>query len=143
MDTLTNEQRSQTMRCVKSEDTSPEKRVRSFLFKRGFRFRLHVKSLPGKPDIVLPKYKTIVDIRGCFWHQHLSPTCPRNKTPATHKQYWSEKFQKNVARDAQNERAWTELGWRVLVLWECETQQESDLVEKCAPLLALRKNSSN
>ena len=138
MDTLSQQQRSKTMRAVKSEDTTPEKTIRSFLFKRGFRFRLHVKSLPGKPDIVLPKFKTIIDVRGCFWHQHQSPTCTRNKTPGDHKQYWSEKFRKNVERDAKREQEWRALGWTVIVVWECEAALESVLKNKLAPLLERR-----
>lgn len=127
MDSLTQSQRSATMRSVKSENTIPEMRVRSFLHKNGFRYTLHVKSLPGKPDIVLPKYKTVIDVRGCFWHQHDSPQCTRNKSPQDHKSYWTEKFRKNIERDEKNGRLLQNLGWKVLVIWECEVQSTEKL----------------
>ena len=127
MDSLSPQQRHFAMQQVKSEDTTPEKVVRSYLHKQGFRYRLHVKSLPGKPDIVLPKYRTIIDVRGCFWHQHVSPTCTRNKSPKAHSGYWSEKFRKNVERDKQHERDWRALGWKVIVVWECEASSEATL----------------
>ena len=113
------------MRSVHSEDTTPEKIVRSFLQRHGFRFRLHVKNLPGHPDIVLPKYKTIVEVRGCFWHRHLG--CKNASTPSSNIDYWNKKFQQNVNRDQKNVAMLEKLGWRVIVIWECEIKQSEKL----------------
>ncbi len=118
MDVFTRQQRSEIMRRVKSRDTRPEKKVRSLLHSLGFRFRLHRKDLPGHPDIVLPKHSAAIFVHGCFWHRH--PGCPRATTPGTRKDYWSSKFQRNIARDARNQDDLRSIGWRVLVVWECE-----------------------
>ena len=106
------------MAQVKGRDTNPEKAVRSLLHRMGYRFRLQKKDLPGKPDIVLPKYHTAVFVHGCFWHRHSG--CKRASRPATNIAYWDQKFARNVTRDAQNEVALENLGWHVLVVWECE-----------------------
>lgn len=106
------------MRRVRSKDTTPEKKVRSLLHGIGFRFRLHRKDLPGKPDIVLPKHRTVIFIHGCFWHRH--PGCPRASTPATKQDYWLPKFRRTVKRDKKNQAELLRLGWRVIVVWECE-----------------------
>ena len=118
MDTFSRRERSFIMRCVHANDTTPEKKVRSFLHRRGLRFRLHVKNLPGRPDIVLPKYKTIVEVRGCFWHRH--PGCKMATTPLSNTAYWDAKFKRNVERDRRNELMLSELGWRVIIVWECQ-----------------------
>jgi DNA mismatch endonuclease (patch repair protein) len=111
-------QRSWNMSRVRSRDTGPEKCVRSWLWKQGFRFRKNVRQLPGCPDIVLPKYKTVIDVRGCFWHRH--PNCPVATMPKSNSAFWWKKFNRNVNRDVETERALTALGWRVIVVWECE-----------------------
>ncbi len=95
--------------------------VRSFLHRFGFRYRLYVKSLPGKPDIVLPKYKTIIEVRGYFWHRH--PGCKEATTPLTNIDFWRDKFDRNVARDLKTEAELTSLGWRYLVVWQCEVEK--------------------
>lgn len=118
MDSLTKEKRSWNMSRIRSNDTIPELVVRSFLFRHGFRFRLHVKNLPGHPDIVLPKYRTVVEVRGCFWHRH--PGCRQATTPSTNVEFWREKFKRNVDRDHKNEAELTQLGWNIIILWECE-----------------------
>lgn len=118
MDHLTPEHRSWNMSRIKSKDTTPERIVRSFLHRNGFRFRLHVKDLPGKPDIVLPKYKTAIEVRGCYWHRHEG--CKDATTPSTNIEFWQKKFAENVARDQRTEYALKELGWNVIVVWECE-----------------------
>ena len=122
MDCFSHDQRSRIMSCVHSRDTTPEMVVRSFLHRHGLRFRLHAKNLPGHPDIVLPKYKTIVEVRGCFWHRH--PGCKLTTTPATHTKFWKTKFERNVERDRNNILALQELGWQVIVVWECETRKK-------------------
>ena len=118
MDRITHEQRSHLMSQVRGKDTKPELVVRSFLHRNGFRFRLHVKSLPGTPDIVLPKYKTVIDVRGCYWHRHKG--CKKTTTPSTNTDFWQKKFAENIVRDQRTEAELRRLGWRVIVIWDCE-----------------------
>lgn len=127
MDHLSPQKRSWNMSRIKSKNTKPEVIVRSLLHKMGYRFRLHRNDLPGKPDIVLPKYKTVIDIRGCFWHRHQG--CPKATTPKTNSEYWNKKFQKNVERDRINEEKLSKLGWKIIVIWECE-MNDSCLIAK-------------
>lgn len=122
MDSLTKEHRSWNMSRIRSTNTKPEMLVRSFLHRNGFRFRLHVKELPGHPDIVLPKYKTVVEIRGCFWHRHKG--CKKATMPSTNADFWGKKFQCNIERDHKNELEMHHLGWHVIVVWECETAKD-------------------
>ena len=121
MDIYTTKQRSWNMSRIRSKDTVPELAVRSFLFKNGFRFRLHDCKLPGHPDIVLPKYKTVIEIRGCFWHRH--PGCPQATMPSTNSNFWQEKFNKNIERDRKTEKQLKELGWNLIVIWECDLKK--------------------
>lgn len=118
MDILTREKRSWNMGRIRSRDTSPEKSVRSILHKNGFRFRLHINKLPGKPDIVLAKYQTVIDVRGCFWHRHKG--CKFAYDPKSRVDFWQNKFTENVARDRKNEEELKKLGWKVIIVWECE-----------------------
>lgn len=115
-------QRSWNMSRVRSKDTGVEKRVRSWLWREGFRFRKHVKQLPGCPDIVLAKYKAVIDVRGCFWHRH--PNCPIATMPKSNSAFWWKKFNRNVNRDLETEKALAALGWRVIVVWECELEND-------------------
>ena len=117
--TLTPEQRSRLMSRVKGKDTKPEKVVRSALHSLGYRFRLYRKNLPGSPDIVLPKYRTAIFVHGCFWHRH--PGCPKATTPKSNLEYWHRKFAENVERDRRKERELARLGWRVMIIWQCES----------------------
>lgn len=138
MDTLSPEHRSWVMAQIHSKDTKPELVVRSWLHRRGYRFRLHVKTLPGHPDIVLPRYRALVEVRGCFWHRH--PGCKTATTPSSHKRFWKDKFRRNVARDRLHEDEWRELGWHVFVIWECELaprRREATLLALDAALAAL------
>lgn len=105
------------MSRIKSKDTTPERIVRSFLHRNGFRFRLHVKDLPGKPDIVLPKYKTVIEVRGCFWHQHQG--CKEGKIPENRYEWWKAKLNTNIERDQKNIQALATMGWKVLIIWQC------------------------
>lgn len=123
MDIVSKEKRHQIMSAVKNKNTKPELAVRSFLHRSGFRFRLHRGDLPGCPDIVLPKYRTVVFVHGCFWHRH--PGCSRTTLPKTNTQFWERKFAENVDRDMVNREALSELGWKVIVIWECEVKDES------------------
>ena len=121
MDKITPERRSWNMSRIKSKDTAPEKRVRSALHRAGFRFRLHVKDLPGKPDIVLPKYKTVIFVHGCFWHQHKG--CSNATIPSTNQAFWQEKFKRNVERDKREQAELKKLGWKVIIIWECKVDK--------------------
>lgn len=125
VDTVSERQRSWNMSRIHSKDTKPEMIVRSFLHKNGFRFRLHVKNLPGHPDIVLPKYRSVVEVRGCFWHQH--PGCHRASTPSSNVEYWKVKLKRNVDRDRDTEKRLNELGWNLIVVWECELKSDEFL----------------
>lgn len=118
MDIFSQEKRSQVMSHVRNRDTRPEKIIRSILHKSGFRFRIQRKDLPGKPDIVLPKYKTIIFVHGCFWHQH--EWCKKALPPKSNVSFWLEKFRKNKERDRKVIRTLQESGWKVIVVWQCE-----------------------
>lgn len=120
-DRFTPEKRSEIMRQVKSTDTSPELSVRKLLHSLGFRFRLHRKDLPGKPDIVLPRYHAVIFVNGCFWHQH--PRCKRAAVPVANHDWWSRKLTRNAQRDLANILELRKLGWFVLTVWECEISE--------------------
>ena len=120
MDVLTVEQRHKNMSHIRSTNTKPEAKVRKYLFARGFRYRKNVKALPGCPDIVLPKYKTVIFVNGCFWHKH---DCPRFVMPSSNQDYWIPKINANKERDERNQRLLRELGWNVIVVWECELKE--------------------
>lgn len=123
MDIKSKKARSFNMSRIKSKDTTPEKKVRSFLHMNGFRFRLHVKDLPGKPDIVLPKYKTVIEVRGCYWHRH---DCKKGQSfPASNIEFWQKKFSENVNRDNHVEHELIKLGWKVIIIWECELKDKT------------------
>lgn len=116
-DNLTPTQRSQCMSRIKGKDTKPEKLVRNYLFSKGFRFRKNDKRYPGKPDIILPKYNTSIFVHGCFWHGH---HCKAGKLPETRKGFWKNKINATKARDKSNQEALRSMGWKVIVIWECE-----------------------
>jgi DNA mismatch endonuclease (patch repair protein) len=137
VDVLTKEKRSWNMGQVRDKNTKPELIVRSLLHRHGFRFRLHKKKLPGKPDIVLFKYRTIVFVHGCFWHRH--ENCSDATVPKTRTEFWTQKFSENVKRDTENHAALRKLGWNVLIVWECETANQDKLIDR----LKCEINSSN
>lgn len=118
VDFLSPLERSERMSRIRSSNTSPELAIRRALHALGFRFRLHRKDLPGKPDIVLPRHKTVIFVHGCFWHRHVG--CKVASTPKTNTGFWEEKFQRNTARDERNAALLQALGWKVLVVWECD-----------------------
>jgi len=128
MDTVSKEKRSEIMSKIRGKNTKPEKIVRSLLHSMGYRFRLHRKGLPGKPDIVLPKYKTVIFVHGCYWHRH--PGCRKAVFPKTNTQFWENKFCTNVRRDRQISDALSLLGWKVLVVWECESKDVEELKKR-------------
>jgi DNA mismatch endonuclease (patch repair protein) len=122
------------MRAIKSANTKPEILVRKALHAAGFRFRLHSKNLPGKPDIVLPKYRTVIFVHGCFWHGH---DCEYFKVPKTRTEFWLNKITENKRRDKINADKLIELGWRVLVVWECDTRGNGDGLDDLIKCLEL------
>lgn len=121
MDCLTPEQRRRNMSAIKGRDTKPEILLRKLLHSLGYRFRIQRKDLPGRPDIVLPRYKAAIFVNGCFWHRHAG--CKLASTPSTNSEFWQKKFAANVERDARNYAALKELGWNVLIIWECEVKE--------------------
>ena len=121
IDHLNPSKRSWNMSRIGSKNTNPEKVVRALLHSQGYRFRLHRKDLPGKPDIVLKKYNTVILVNGCFWHQHKS--CKRANIPKSNKEYWIPKIERNKKRDKRNIKEIKNLGWRVMVVWECEVKK--------------------
>ena len=122
------EQRSKNMSAIKSKNTKPEIKVRKILHSMGYRFRLHSKDLPGSPDIVLPKYKTVIFVHGCFWHRH--ENCKYASTPKTRKEFWNKKFIANIKRDSEIQEKIKILDWRSIVIWECETKNIENLRDK-------------
>lgn len=119
---------------IRSKDTSPEKAVRSILHKNGFRFCLYRKNLPGKPDIVLTKYKTVIEVRGCFWHRHKN--CKYAYNPKSRIDFWQKKFSQNIDRDNKNEKELKNLGWRIIIVWECELSNLEKVERKVLKLLS-------
>ena len=117
-DKFSTERRSSIMSKISGKDTKPEILVRKYLFSKGFRFRKNVKDLPGKPDIVLPKYKTIIFVNGCFWHGH--ENCKKAILPATNTKFWREKISGNIIRDKENIQKLREMGYKVITVWQCE-----------------------
>ncbi|HIW00280.1 MAG TPA: DNA mismatch endonuclease Vsr [Candidatus Desulfovibrio intestinipullorum] len=122
-DIVCREVRSRMMAGIHSKDTQPELIVRKWLHAHGYRFRLHKKELPGKPDIVLPRYHSVIFVHGCFWHRH--EHCRYATTPGTNSEWWMKKFQKNVERDKKVMKELEEMGYHILVIWECEIKDKS------------------
>lgn len=132
MDIYSKGQRSIIMSRISGKETKLEILVRKHLFSNGFRYRKNVKELPGKPDIVLPKYKTIIFIHGCFWHGH---TCKAGKLPETNYKFWNKKINSNIIRDRKNILMLEEKGWKVIVIWQCELKNKNLEAEKLASLI--------
>ena len=142
MDHLTKEERSRNMAKIKSSNTKPELIVRSLLHRMGFRFRLNRMDLPGKPDLVLPKYKVALFVHGCFWHCH--DNCKKAHLPASNIEYWTAKLTRNKERDAKNQVLLEALGWKVIIIWECETRKKNTLQEILElRILSIRTNNAN
>ena len=121
-DVHTPEQRSRNMSAIRSKNTKPEEIVRKYLFSQGFRYRKNDKRLPGSPDIVLPKYRTVVFVNGCFWHKH--DGCKYFVWPKNNAAFWKTKIESNVSRDRQKESQLIALGWNVIIIWECQLKKE-------------------
>ena len=133
MDVLTPEQRHRNMSRIRSTNTKPEKRIRSLLHRLGYRFRLHSRNLPGTPDIILPKYRTVILVHGCFWHRH--DGCKEASIPKTNTEQWAKKFNANVKRDRQAILDLEALGWSVIVIWGCELKKMDELTVRILSLL--------
>jgi DNA mismatch endonuclease (patch repair protein) len=131
--TPADEARSAQMRLIKSKDTNPELKVRRALFALGYRYRLHVKSLPGKPDLAFLGRKKAIFIHGCFWHRHVG--CKQSRTPKSRLDYWLPKFTANIQRDKKNLEQLTAAGWEVLVIWECELKKINSLLKRTVSFL--------
>lgn len=121
------------MSCIRDKDTEPEKRVRSLLHGMGYRFRLHCKDLPSRPDIVLTKFKSVILVHGCFWHHHRG--CKYAYKPKSRVEFWEVKFRKNVERDRRMTKELKKLGWHVIVVWECELEDQESLAKRLQDLL--------
>lgn len=136
-DVFSKAERSRIMGRISGKNTKPEKIIRSYLHKKGYRFRLHCPDLPGKPDICLPKYKTVIFINGCYWHRH--PDCARGRSmPGSNIDFWQQKFSETVDRDERKQRELSLLGWNIITIWECEIKKTDELGKKI--ILALEKN---
>jgi DNA mismatch endonuclease (patch repair protein) len=125
-DRISRERRSWNMSRIRGRDTSPEKRLRSLLHFSGYRFRLHDPKLPGRPDIVLPKYHAVVFVHGCYWHRHSA--CPKATTPKSRTQFWMSKFHATVERDKRKSAELAGIGWRVITVWECDLERDPSAV---------------
>ncbi len=125
--------RSEIMSRIRGRDTKPEMVIRRIAHGLGFRFRLHRRDLPGSPDLVFPRHRAVIMVHGCFWHRH--PGCKYASSPKTRARFWEDKFEGNVVRDRRNEEALGELGWRVMVIWECETRDREAVAERIVEFL--------
>jgi len=133
VDGITPEKRSWNMSRIRGVDTKPELLVRSLLHRMGYRFRLHRRDLPGRPDIVLPKYRAVVFVHGCFWHRHRG--CRYAYVPKSRKDFWKRKFARNVERDREVRHLLRKAGWKILVVWECETVDADGLASRLSSAL--------
>lgn len=132
VDDRSSEARSRAMSAVRNKDTVPEVTVRRLLHRMGYRFRLHAQNLPGKPDIVLPKYKLCIFVHGCFWHRHIG--CNRATVPSSNTEFWQLKFEKNINRDEYVRAELERLGWKVCIIWTCYVKDKAkltNLLQRC------------
>ncbi len=137
-DTVSSKRRSEIMSNIKSKGMMPEMMVRRLVHSMGYRYRLHRMDLPGKPDLVFPRLQKVIFVHGCFWHQHPSTTCKNSRTPRSNLNYWATKLKSNVTRDAEQVAKLYELGWKVMILWECEVKTGTDVGERIREFLECR-----
>jgi DNA mismatch endonuclease (patch repair protein) len=135
-DKISPQRRSENMRRIRSSNMEPERAVRSIIHHLGYRFRLHAKDLPGRPDVVRRKQKQAIFVHGCFWHQHKLRSCLDGRVPKSNTGYWLPKLARNVKRDKSSASALRRLGWKVLTIWECETKSPDKLSQKLQKFLA-------
>jgi len=132
-DRFDQKKRSEIMSRIRGKDTKPEKLVRSLLHRMGYRFRLHVDSLPGKPDIVLPRHKKVIFVNGCFWHGHKN--CKRASRPQSNAEFWAQKIESSISRDRKNRKKLQLRGWDVLIIWQCQTKDLTVLKNRLAEFM--------
>lgn len=132
--------RSLNMAAIRGRDTSPELAVRKILHRLGYRFRLHRSDLPGSPDIVLPRYRTVIFVHGCFWHRH--PGCRFTTNPKTRREFWEDKFRRNVERDSRQQAELSEINWLSIIVWECELREPEVLAKRVEALLRVKAQHS-
>ena len=130
MDNLSPEDRAYCMSRIRSRDMKPEMMVRSMVHRLGYRFRLHLRDLPGNPDLVLARHRAVIFVHGCFWHWHPDPACPIAGLPASNLDYWEPKFTRTRLRDRDNAARLQEEGWRVLIIWECELKDPDRVIDR-------------
>ena len=135
MDKISKESRSENMRRIRSKDTKPEMEVRRLVHGLGYRYRLHKKDLPGKPDLVFRSKRKVIFVHGCFWHQHPAPACVDSRLPKSRRDYWVPKLKRNKQRDTENRAALRKMGWRYLVVWECHVKDKAKLTKKVSSFL--------
>jgi DNA mismatch endonuclease (patch repair protein) len=128
---------------IKSKNTKPELVIRKLLFSKGFRYRLHGRDLPGSPDIILPKYKTVVFVNGCFWHGHECKTGSGSRKPKSNELYWKSKLEKNIERDKITHKKLASMGWNIITIWECEIKQQDVIIDKLTSLLTFKNDISD
>ena len=126
IDTVSKERRSEIMSRIRSKGMKPEMIVRRMTHAMGYRYRLHYKTLPGTPDLVFPGRRKAIFVHGCFWHQHSDPACKKARVPESNRDFWVAKFERNMVRDAESQSSLVEMGWDVLVIWECEIEREGE-----------------
>jgi DNA mismatch endonuclease (patch repair protein) len=136
-DVLSPAERSALMSRIRGKDTTPERAVRSMVHGLGYRFRLHGRDLPGRPDLVLPRLRTVIFVHGCFWHRHAR--CRYATTPATRRAFWLEKFERNVERDRRTAKALRRLGWSVITVWECQLRRPEKVRARLERMLEQRE----
>lgn len=136
IDVFSKKRRSEIMASIRDKGTKPEMVVRRLIYSMGYRYHLHRKDLPGKPDLVFAGRKKVIFVHGCFWHQHDDPKCKIRRIPKSNKDYWIPKLERNVKRDAENIKALSEMGWDILVIWECEISDLERLSNKIRDFLS-------
>ena len=134
-DTVASQRRSEIMSHIRAKGMKPEMRVRRLAHSMGYRYRLHRKDLPGKPDLVFPGRRKAIFVHGCFWHQHADPACKITRIPKSNRDYWLPKLERNAARDVEHVAKLNKLGWEVLILWECEVEEYIGLRERIRKFL--------
>ena len=137
-DTVTPKRRSEIMSNIRAKGMKPEMAVRRITHAMGYRYRLHRKDLPGKPDLVFPGRRKVIFVHGCFWHQHADLACKISRRPRSNQDYWLPKLERNVKRDAEHQARLTELGWDVLVIWECDVESGDGIADLIREFLKLR-----
>jgi len=142
LDIISTDRRSQNMQRIRSQNTLPELCVRRLIYKMGYRYRVNVSNLPGKPDIVFAGRRKVIFVHGCFWHRHADPSCPFAHIPQSKQDYWLPKLERTIERDIENLNKYEQLGWATLIIWECETKDLVRVAERVQEFLELSSTRS-